>query len=835
MMRPIPCGLYYVRREKREYYSWRDLIPLEECVVEATVIDQCCQVDITQSYKNGQDQEVEACYLFPLDERAAVCGFEAEVDGRRIVGEAKEKKEAASLYKNALAAGEGAFLLEQQRPDVFMVRVGSIPGRGAVQVKITYVAELKSEELAKRFLLPTIVAPRYCPPSREDPDDSAAQPLESRGAMYRLRLSLSAMMISNISAVTSPSHEISSVIEEGDRRRAKVEFKAEQVCMDRDVVIHIVVEEPQNRPAFFERTASGSVAGMVSVFPRFDAQDMPVEAIFVLDRSGSMAGSRITQAQAAMQLFLRSLPEACYFNIVGFGSRFEVLFKDGSRKYDDKALRFATGRIRKMGSNLGGTELVEPLNFIFAQTPVCGFARQVFVLTDGEVSNTNEVIQLVRQHSGRCRVFSLGIGKTVSHHLVEGVARAGRGTAEFVTDAASMQGKVMKQLKAALQPALHNVRVDWGTPQCANTAEFTEGSGKVIHQTPFCPPPVIDGMHFLVYAIYGKENELPPQVVILADSPTGPLRMEIPVEPERTITGNLLHTMAARSMIRDLEEGRSWLQQTGYSRSSTEVRNEVVRLGTTYQLVSSRTSFVAVDERTRSYLCCRCGPVPTNPSNAGLRQRQERRLKARPASGKDSLEGDINLPVFAKPADLGLGEPSVAVRALAPPPAPGSLAGRLGSPQLEESDDEDDDDYLEYPEEYTYGAGASTKREVEETKKVVRDPKKAKVLNDIVLEQAVNGAFPFSNKMGGLLGLETSDLVAIVDNHNLDPLEVGVAKKVAMTVATIAYLETHLASFVDSWELMMAKAKRFAMKHLSTTKVSYEDIHQSVVSKMKKT
>ena len=35
-----------------------------------------------------------------------------------------------------------------------------------MKIKITYVAELKSEldEMKKRFLLPTVVAPRYTPP-----------------------------------------------------------------------------------------------------------------------------------------------------------------------------------------------------------------------------------------------------------------------------------------------------------------------------------------------------------------------------------------------------------------------------------------------------------------------------------------------------------------------------------------------------------------------------------------------------------------------------------------------------------------------------------------------
>ena len=50
--------------------------------------------------------------------------------------------------------------------------------------------------------------------------------------------------------------------------------------------------------------------------------------------TGSMQGERIQAAQAALLVFLKSLPPGCYFNIVGFGSEFALLFPE----YD---LRFA--------------------------------------------------------------------------------------------------------------------------------------------------------------------------------------------------------------------------------------------------------------------------------------------------------------------------------------------------------------------------------------------------------------------------------------------------------------------------------------------------------------
>jgi hypothetical protein len=86
----------------------------------------------------------------------------------------------------------------------------------------------------------------------------------------------------------------------------------------------------------------------------------------------------------------------------------------------------------------------------------------VFLLTDGQVTNTDDVIALVRRHSDTTRVFTFGIGAGASDQLVKGVARAGRGAAESIAPGERIEGKVLRQLKRALSPAVTEVDVDWG-------------------------------------------------------------------------------------------------------------------------------------------------------------------------------------------------------------------------------------------------------------------------------------------------------------------------------------------------------------------------------------
>lgn len=170
-------------------------------------------------------------------------------------------------------------------------------------------------------------------------------------------------------------------------------------------------------------------------------------------------------------MFLHSLPADCYFNIISFGSTYEYLFKRSaafnesyvftssslcpqSAKYTNETLRYALCYADELSANMGGTEILEPLQRVYEAEKISGYLRQVFLLTDGEVSNTDEIIGITKSHAHETRVFTLGIGNSVSHYLVEGVAAAGGGTSNFVTDNEPIDRKVLEQLKDALEPAL---------------------------------------------------------------------------------------------------------------------------------------------------------------------------------------------------------------------------------------------------------------------------------------------------------------------------------------------------------------------------------------------
>ena len=118
-----------------------------------------------------------------------------------------------------------------------------------------------------------------------------------------------------------------------------------------------------------------------------DMETAKGDYVFLLDRSGSMGGPRIEKAKDALILFLKSLPEDSYFNVISFGSSQQKMFNK-SKKYAKDTLDKAITSIRPMGANLGGTVIYEPLREILEEKVNKGYPKHVFLLTDGGVSNT---------------------------------------------------------------------------------------------------------------------------------------------------------------------------------------------------------------------------------------------------------------------------------------------------------------------------------------------------------------------------------------------------------------------------------------------------------------
>lgn len=552
-------------------------IPLEGVKIDAVMSGACVEVTVTQRYRNTEASPVEAVYVFPLEEGAAVCGFAARIGERVIRGRVEEREEAFALYDDAMMEGHGAYLLDQERPDVFRASVGNLGPGQAVELQIRYVALARREGEALRLQIPTTVSPRYVPagpPEVGEPDGEVVNPERWPAVPYGL--SLGVTVSGALRRVESPSHPVRTTLEDDG---ARVELAQDGAALDRDFVLLVEAREPHRPIARVAREEDGQRVAMVTFLPELDeAERRGHEVVFLLDCSGSMGGESIAQARRALALCVRALSPEDTFQIVRFGSRSEQLF-DAPRRYDDESLARASAYVERIDADLGGTEILTPLRAILERAPDPERPRRVLLLTDGQVSNEDQVIAHAKAHAGTARVFTFGIGAGASAHLVRGVARASRAATEMIYPGERIEPKVLRMFARVRTPALDDVRVDWG--------------GLSVEPAPGRTPPIFAGDALTIFAriTAGDASEVALR--------TGERRWAVPLDLERAEAGGPIPALWAKERIRDLEEGETRRGSAQARAGGRDRKREaLVALGKRYGLTSSATSYVAIEERS---------------------------------------------------------------------------------------------------------------------------------------------------------------------------------------------------------------------------------------------
>ncbi|XP_063157094.1 von Willebrand factor A domain-containing protein 5A-like isoform X1 [Candoia aspera] len=488
-------------------------VPLKSISVDILVRGFVADVVSELQYQNEEKSPVEATFVFPLDDEAAVYAFEGLIGGTRIEAQIREKKQAEQEYEDALSEGRQAFLLEREEntSDVFTCSLGNLPPGGEATLKLRYVQALSVEpDGAVRFVLPAVLNPRYVPAAgSEGGTVSQRVPRMPTGALpYTLSLTARVESPYGINRMESKCSLDPLQYMTEDHTAAQVSL-AKGHQFDRDVELLIYYEDVHKTSAILEAGKSGAAPGslmgdpalLLTLYPNIPTvkpgQSVAGEFIFLLDRSGSMditmdnqnsSPSRIQSAKETLIFLLKSLPLGCYFNIYGFGSTFDSLYPQ-SVEYTQETMNTSIQRVKELKSDLGGTEILRPLKAIYSQPCLEGRPRQLFVFTDGEVSNTNEAIAEVRLHSSSHRCFSFGIGEGASTALIKGIARAAGGSAEFITGKERMQAKALQSLKKALQPAVTGISLSWELPPGLEATLV--GSG---------PQVIFQGQRCLIYA-----------------------------------------------------------------------------------------------------------------------------------------------------------------------------------------------------------------------------------------------------------------------------------------------------------------------------------------------
>ena len=169
---------------------------------------------------------------------------------------------------------------------------------------------------------------------------------------------------------------------------------------------------------------------------------------FLIDESGSM-DSTIENVKITLTKLIKSLPENSYFQIIGFGSRYEVYNKT-PEKNNKKNLKNAYKIINKLSSDLGGTDLSLPLNYIlklsYSDYKDISLSKQIIVLTDGDINIGEDIIELIKLHNNEFLIHFIGIGNEVNKKLIIEASNAGNGAYYFINNSSNELDKIIFEI-----------------------------------------------------------------------------------------------------------------------------------------------------------------------------------------------------------------------------------------------------------------------------------------------------------------------------------------------------------------------------------------------------
>jgi Ca-activated chloride channel family protein len=550
----------------------RKTLPLEELKVEATLEGLIARTTVRQTFVNNLTTKLEATYIFPLPDRAAVTAFRMRIGERLVDGKIMERGAAREAYEQAIEEGYRAGMAEEERPDVFTMTVGNIAPGEEITVELTLVAPLPWAGGEVTWQFPLVVAPRYIPGqplaalpvgmgTEEDtdqvPDASRiTPPLLIEGAPNPVRLSIEADVIDAGFEVGEPHSSLHAVMTE--RREGSRHIRVHPgERVDRDFILRYTLSQQTSTAVVHD----GTFAITLLPPPSNQATQQPRDLVFVLDRSGSMEGWKIVAARRAIGRMIDSLTDADRFAVIPFSDRIIPVPGGGALHAATDRARFrAVEFLASLGAQ-GGTEMKDPL--IKAAEMLRESRNGILVLvTDGQIGNEDAVLRSLSPLLGGTRVYAVGIDRSVNAGFLNRLAKGG---AELVESEDRLDAVMDAMHRRIATPLITDVRVEGASDVIPSSAHLFEGA------------PLL---------LLGRSSDEVSSFVVRGTRADGSAWSA--TVPATAAASDAVTKIWARARVRALEDEYA-------KRSSTAVAEEIVATSLQYGVLSRFTAWLAID------------------------------------------------------------------------------------------------------------------------------------------------------------------------------------------------------------------------------------------------
>lgn len=421
---------------------------VKELTIQARVTDQAARVQVSQTFKNHSHGTIQSQFLFPLPYDGAIDSLTLMVDGEEWQGRILPADEARGTYEDIVRRMRDPALLEWMGRGMFQTSVFPIPAQGERIVTITYTQLLRKDQGLTEFQFPLSTARYTCLP------------------LEKLRIEVSLDSSIPIRNVYSPTHAVS--VQRPNDSHAQVVMTSENQTPVSDFRLFFDVDPGEVGARVLSYRPRADEAGYFLMLatpqvPQSEEQ-IPKTVIFVVDKSGSMSGPKIEQAQEALRFVLNNLHEGDLFNIIAY-DREVIAFRPELESYTPENRQAAMSFVDSLYAG-GSTNIHDALVTALNQLQDPDRPSYVLFLTDGlptaGVQGEPEIAAAIKAaNTHRARLLNFGVGFDVNSRLLDRLAEDNSGASEYVRPNEDIETYVSRVYRKIAAPVLTDVQVSF--------------------------------------------------------------------------------------------------------------------------------------------------------------------------------------------------------------------------------------------------------------------------------------------------------------------------------------------------------------------------------------
>ncbi|MDF5725613.1 MAG: VIT domain-containing protein [Rhizonema sp. PD37] len=575
-------GGLYVKEDEQQL-----AFPLKHTNLQAKIVGNVSRVEVTQTFENPFTKPLEAIYIFPLPDEAAVDDMEIKIGDRTIKGSIKKREEAQQIYEQAKQQGRTAGLLEQERDNIFTQSLANIKPGEKIDVSIRYTDSLKFEKGNYEFVFPMVVGSRFIPGTPIDssgdtervPDASRINPpVIPQGMRSRHDINVTVEIDAGVpvSDVRSPSHQIQI---EHFEQTVRVQLSGEDTIPNKDFILRYQVSGIETQSTVLTQLDDHGGHFAIYLIPALEycpTDIVPKDVVFLIDTSGSQMGDPLEKCQELMRRFIHGLNADDTFTIIDFSETSRQLSKTPLANTRENCAR-AIAYINKLQAD-GGTDLSHGIRAVLNFPVTSSRLRSIVLLTDGYIGNENEILaEVQRELKPGNRLYSFGAGSSVNRFLLNRIAEIGRGTSRIIRQDEPTEEVAENFFRQINNPVLTNIEVTW------------EGTGESPVIYPVNPPDLFAQQPLV---LFGRKQDRASGNLRVVGMAAGDKAYEKVFHLIFAQTETAIAQLWGRARIKDL--------MNQMFNCETKVGVEAVtQTALTYQMLSQYTAFVAVSEEVR--------------------------------------------------------------------------------------------------------------------------------------------------------------------------------------------------------------------------------------------